>query len=478
MSNKMEAVREKGWGSDSDLVQQPESETFERLARPVAATVGRTVCAFLNGTGGRILIGVEVDGRVLGVKEPEAAVAKLRKELFALLKPTASFLVTQLEIQDKALLLVEVAPGADGPYAYKSSIYTRKGEDTRVASPVEVRSLVRQLEDTPRWEAQTSLQVGIHDLDLQELRRTADDVYRRRFEQLPSEPERMLDSLYLVRGGLLSNAAVVLFAQEPARFLPQTRIRAVHFADESQEELLDNQVFSGHIFKLYELLEGFLQKNLAVKASLTEAVRGARAEQTTYPAAALREALWNALIHRDYSRSEGSIRLSLFQKRLEIWNSGGLPEGIKVSDIKTGGISQLRNPDIAHVLMLRGQIERMGIGGRRIVEACRMAGLPTPKWEERGGGTQITFYLAEGKSVVSLGTDRISPKQLNPRVLSFLETLTSGQRFTAREYQQSAGAEVSERQGRLDLGQMLKADVVERRGSGHHTHYIRTEEPL
>ncbi|RZJ93823.1 MAG: hypothetical protein EOO60_04390, partial [Hymenobacter sp.] len=274
--------------SDLKLLRQPESETLERLVRPNASAVGRTVCAFLNGLGGRVVIGVENDGRIVGVSEPEAAVAQLRNELFTLLKPTASFLVNQLEVDGKAVLLVEVAPGADGPYAYKASIYSRVGEATRVASPADVRTLVRKLEDTPRWEAQTNPRVDIIDLDREELTRTADDVQRRRFKQLPEEPGQLLDALYLLRGGLPTNAAVVLFAQEPARFLPQTRVRAVYFADESQEKLKDNQVFEGHIFKLYELLQSFLQKHLAIEGDLTEAPNGARAESTSYPAAALR----------------------------------------------------------------------------------------------------------------------------------------------------------------------------------------------
>jgi ATP-dependent DNA helicase RecG len=464
--------------SDLRLLRQSESYTLERLTRPNLSSVGRNVCAFLNSKGGRVIIGVEDDGRVVGVAKAETVVAQLRKDLFAMLKPTAAFLVNDFEADGKTVLLVEVAPGADGPYAYKGSIYTRVGESTRVASPADVRALVRGLEDIPRWEAQTNSRVNLTDLDSEELTRTVTEVYQRRFEQLPQESGQLLDALYLLRGGLLSNAAVVLFAREPARFLPQTRVRAVYFADESQEELLDNQIYAGHIFRLYELLEGFFQKNLRIKGDLNNAVHGARTEQLSYPSAALREAIWNALIHRDYSRSDGSIRVSLYPKRLEIWNSGGLPEGVKLSDLKAGGISQPRNPDIAHVLVLRGQIERMGIGGRRIVDACKAAGLPTPKWEERSGGTQITFYLAEDGQKSSATTEKITPQQLSPRVLEFLRELKPGQEFTAREYQQRAAADVSDRQGRLDLAQMVKAQAAERRGSGHHTHYVRTDQPV
>lgn len=459
--------------ADRDLLRQPEGPMLERKAKADITAIARVVCAFLNTNGGRVLVGVEEDGRIIGVPNPKATLEKLRATLFGQLSPTASFLISMMQTeQDKTVLLLEVTPGADGPYAFKGSIYTRDGERDRQAKAEEVRAMVRKLDEVPRWEAQTTMQLAIADLDAQELTRTSREIFERRFTQLPEEPEALLKALYLVRGGQLTNAAVVLFAEEPAKLLPQTRIRAVAYASDEHENLLDNQLFEGHIFSLYGQLQGFLQKHLAIKAQLEDEPNGARTEQPAYPAAALREALWNALMHRDYSSLEGGIKLTLYPQRLELWNSGRLPDGVTVSELRAGGLSHPRNPDLAHVLMLRGRIERLGIGGRRIVEACRAAGLPMPKWEERGGGTQLTFYLR--KEV----TGQAASNQLLDRITTYLRDLEPGQRFTAREYQQAAAADFSERQGRLDLGQMIKVGVVERRGNGQHTYYVRTELPV
>lgn len=473
--NKTE-VRERA--DDLKLVNEPEGANLEHLSRVNLSAVGRTVCAFLNSTGGRIMVGVEDTGRVVGVSDVAAAITSIEREVFSRVQPPAACVVSQVTTGERTLLLVEVAAGADGPYTYNSIIYVRDGEATRKATAEQVRSIVRELDISPRWEAQTTLLADVDDLDKAELARTAEDVYRRRYEALPAEPERLLDALYLVRGGALTNAALVLFSPEVARYFPQTRVRAVHYADESREQFVDNQFFSGHIFALFESLTGFLQKNLSVQASLRETVDGARAEWVTYPPDALREALLNALIHRDYSRDEGSIRLTMFPGRLEIWNSGELPAGVTVKTLREGGISHLRNSQIANVLLLRGMIERMGTGGRRILALCKEAGLPAPKWEERGGGTQLTFRLP-GKGVVKPGAaDASSLAPLNPRIRDFVIGLAPGQRFTARDYQQQAAADVSDRQARMDLAQLLHAAIIVRYGSGPHTYYARAEQEL
>lgn len=463
--------------ADLALLRQPESETLELLSRSDATAIGRTVCAFLNGQGGKVLVGMEENGRVRGVPRAAEAVQAVQKDIFSRIQPPATCAVSVLPAEGHELLLLEVARGADGPYTYADVIYIRTGTATRKANHDNVISLVRQLENAPRWETRPYLGCQLTDLDKTELRQTADEANKRRYANLPADPERLLDSLYLLRAGALTNAAVALFARDAARFLPQTRVRVVHFADESREKILDNKTFTGHIFSLQAQLLAFLQASLPVQASLrTEDF--VREESIAYPLAAVREGLVNALVHRDYSRVDGSISLSIYPRRLEIWNAGGLPEGVTFQNLREGGISRPRNPDLAQVLMIRGLIERLGIGGRRMVEACKDAGLPAPQWQERTGGVLLTFRLPEAGENIEKNKPTREAATLSPRVLGFLATLLPGQRFTAREYQRQAATDVSDRQGRLDLAQMLAAQVAERRGSGQGTYYVRTERGL
>lgn len=460
------------------LLHQVEGETLALMSKYNRGAIGRTVCSFLNGHGGRIVVGVTDHGQLLGVPKAGETAQMLQKELLTLLHPPATLVVSPLTYQETDLLLVEVSPGADGPYAYADAIYVRVGATTQKATTQEVVSLVKNLEHTPRWEAQPCLDCELGDLDEAELQRTGQELNERRYENLPVEPRRLLDALYLIRNGMLTNAAVALYARQATRFLPQMRVRTVYFADDTREQMLDNRTFDGHIFALLTHMTGFLQTHVPVQASLTDPTSLVRAEQLAYPPAALREALLNALVHRDYSQLDGGIQLTLYPRRLELWNAGGLPKGVTIKNLREGGISRPRNPDIAHVLMLRGLVERLGIGGRRITEACRLAGLPAPEWQERAGGMLLTLRLAEEKPTRPKAASVKAAVKLNERIQGFLSSLSTGQRFTSQEYQQQAAAGISDRRARTDLAQMVEAQVVERKGAGPQTYYVRTEQAL
>jgi len=104
-----------------------------------------------------------------------------------------------------------------------------------------------------------------------------------------------------------------------------------------------------------------------------------RQDSPLYPESAVREALINALAHRNYSGSSGGVSIHVFPKRLEIWNSGPFPEGVTADSLGRGQLSVLRHPDIAHVLYLRGLMEKAGRGSVLMAHECQKSGLPAPK---------------------------------------------------------------------------------------------------
>jgi len=450
------------------LIRQPEGDTLEFKVRVDFTAVLQTVCAFLNGEGGQLIIGVSDEGQVIGLAAAEKVREKLLHRLQTQLAPPPNATVSIVNVAGQQVLLLEVAPGRDRPYIYQNAIYVRKGGTTSKASPSEIVQLINRLDELPRWEAATRIELAFSDLDEVALSATRESANRLRFATLPDDNKQLLERLYLIRNGLLTNAAAVLFASAVARLFPQTQLRAVRYTyDDNRDEMLDNQLFSGHAFDLLEQGLRFLERNLAMAASVPTAKTVIRPDQPTYPIAAVREGLLNALIHRDYEQFEGSIMLTIYPQRLEIWNTGWLPSGVTVKSLREGGISHPRNPDIARVFMLRGLVERMGSGGPRIVAMCQQAGLPAPQWQQRSGGMLLTLHagVIDGRSVESL----------NERITQFLNKTAPGQRFTLADYQQQTGAEVSDRRSRTDLTQMIEAGVVTRYGKGKATYYVRIE---
>ena len=145
---------------------------------------------------------------------------------------------------------------------------------------------------------------------------------------------------------------------------------------------------------------GFIQRNTPTSSDFT-ADNLKRQDIPQYPPDAIREGLVNAFAHRDYSSFSGGIIINIYPDRLEIENTGKFPEGVTPETLSKGHISVLRNPDIAHVLYLRGFMEKMGRGSVLIQKACTDRGLPLPQWSQNEQGVRLTFFALPGTQEIT-----------------------------------------------------------------------------
>ena len=182
----------------------------------------------------------------------------------------------------------------------------------------------------------------------------------------------------------------------------------------------------------------------------------------------LREGLVNAFAHRDYSGFSGGIAVGIYPERIEIWNSGHFPEGMKPGDLARNHPSLPTNPDIAHVLYLRGLMERIGRGAQMIIKVCHDHGLPTPKWADRPTGVTLTIFGRSGNEA--------APLIANPRQQALLAQMNAGDAIRPGEYHQRFAADVSDRQARRDLVELEESGLLLRVGKGAGTLYRRTEQ--
>ena len=244
------------------------------------------------------------------------------------------------------------------------------------------------------------------------------------------------------------------------------RIRMARFMSEANDDLADNRVGEGNLFVLLDAVDAFLKKHLRIQSKLPE--QGyKRTDRPALPAKALREAILNALAHRDYAAYHGGIRIGIWDDRVEVWNSGSLPSEITVGDLKRRHASLPRNPDIANVLFLRGLVEGWGIGTGMIVEQFDMYGLPEPQWYVESGGLRLLLPTRESGA----------PVDLLPRQRKFIAELGDGASARTAEYETAIGQKVTSRQARNDLQQLVEAGFLRREGKGRSTRYIRTAKP-
>ncbi|MBU2055068.1 MAG: putative DNA binding domain-containing protein [Proteobacteria bacterium] len=462
-----------------DIIAKGESAHVEfKSANAGLEVLGKTICAFLNSGGGQIIVGIRDDGGLEGATHSKDIENILRPlsgggEPGGLITPNAVWDITEEPSEGGSVSIIDVPAGADRPYVFRNSIFIRTGKKSRQATGNEIRALIeRRYQQGARWERQPVLEVNLKDLDEKEILETArlaTDKRGWRFRKI-EDPWAILEDLNLVDHGRLTNAAVILFAREAGHIYPQAQVRAtVYASDKAGVSFTDDQVFDGHLFANLEGFEAFVKRHVSTVSEFS-AGKAERVDTPTLPYWSLREGFRNALMHRDYSSYQGRVSVGIYPGRMEIWSYGGLPQGLTITSLKKADRSLPVNPDIAQVLFLRGLVDLLGRGTRKIVEEFQSLGLPEPKWKEQAGG--ITLILLSGAKPGHL------PRELNSRQIDILRRMRPGSTDTMASVLRASGQKMSERTVRNDLSKLLKLGYLALQGRGKSTFYIRTEKPL
>jgi ATP-dependent DNA helicase RecG len=350
------------------------------------------ICAMLNGQGGKVLFGVTAAGKIVGQDVTDNTLQDVAREVKKL-EPAADPEQILVSIQDtRKVLILETAAGSHAPYTYDGRAYKRVGPTTTRLSKTEYEErLLARTHTVHRWESEVAKGYALTDLDTPEIERTLRAaVEAGRLEAIVTTPTEALDRLHLRVDGRLLRAAVVLFGRRLLPDYPQCSLRMARFKGTTKTEFLDQRQLEGHAFLLLEEADLFLKRHLPVAGHIEPGMME-RQDEPIYPPLALREALVNALCHRDYTIPGGAVNLAIFDDRLEVISSGLLPPGITVADLKREHVSRPRNPLIAEVFFRRGLIERWGRGTQKIVELCVAAGQPEPEFEEQAGCVVVRF---------------------------------------------------------------------------------------
>lgn len=355
----------------------------------------RSACAFLNGSGGQVLFGVEPSGRVVGQELGGSTLDDIVHEVRKI-EPQVPINPEVVTLPNgMSAIVLNVPAGSGGPYRFDGRAYVRIGPTTVVMGQEEYeRRLLTRREPFNRWECQPAL-VGLESLDSAELLRTTEEGVRRGRLDDPGtrDPLDLLRGLGLTLNDSIINAAVVLFGRGDRMLpgYPQCQLRMARFRGTTTAEFEDNRQASGHIFLLSQLGQSFLRAHLPVAGRIVPSLFE-RVDDPLYPPEALREALANAFCHRDYQLAGGAVSLAIFDDRLEITSTGVLPPGVTLPDLGRPHSSHPRNPSIAYVLYRRGLIEQWGRGTLKIRELVERAGLPSPEFEERTGELVVRFF--------------------------------------------------------------------------------------
>ena len=379
------------------LVRKGESERVEfKRSTGQRTSAVKTVCAMLNGMGGFVVFGVTDNGEITGQHVSTKTLEELANE-FRKIEPPAFPKIETIPLkQNKAVVVVSVT-GGGGPYTYDGRPYVRHGPTTGQMPREEYnRLLFERLHGTQRWENQPVPDgVGIEDLDAEEIQITLENAIRlgRLESTIHRDVESILRGLGLIHNGKLLNAAVALYGKsETLRPLyPQLEIRLARFLGKNRlADFADNRQYWGHAFALLRRAESFLMDHVPIAGRVVPG-KIVREDQPWYPPRATREAIANAICHRDYTMPGGAVAVAMYDDHLEIINPGSLHFGITPEMLTRPHESKPWNPIIANVFYRAGIIERWGSGTLNILEWCKENGNPPPVWEERAGAVCVTF---------------------------------------------------------------------------------------
>lgn len=455
------------------IIDAGESGRVEFKANvPALDIIGQTVCAFLNAQGGTLILGIEDNGKVAGIKDATQHIENIKAELINSITPNSSFSAQIESLDNKNIIVIEVPQGMEKPYIHANRIFVRRGSSSTLATGSEINALIEQRSaaQTP-WERLPAFGFDIAALDKDEILHTAQEARNNRLTRglEQDDPVLILERLNLSAGGTICNSALILFGNIPARRYPQIRVRASRLNTNQSTDFIDNRIFEGHLFDLLKQVTGFIQQNIPIRSKMPR-LGLIRKDSPAYPMTAIREGLLNALVHRDYARFDGGMSVRITDDQIEIWNSGGLPEGLTIDDLKKGHTSRPHNPDIAYVLFLRGFVEQMGSGTQRIINECHEYGLPEPEWKINSGGISLIIKLKVSKPE--------SGFTFNVRQLELIKKMQEGEQMSPRDYFRSVAEKVQERRARADLVELAEAGYLERIGKGRSIIYARTDKEM
>lgn len=459
------------------LVQQGESEQLEfKQSSAQFPRAAETLCAFMNGKGGKVLVGIAPDLTVVG----QTIADKTFQDLAQVLRRFDPPITVQSErvpvgTNGLEILVLTVEPAGDClPCTYDGRAYQRVGTTTSVMPQENYqRILLERTHSRRRWENEIS-EVTVAELDGQEIRRTVQTGIAS--GRLPADTSvdditDVLDRLGLRVRGSLVNAAVVAFGREFLPHYPQCQLRLARFRGVDKNEFLDQRQLNGHAFSLLSEAMQFMTRHLPI-AGRIEAGLFERIDEPLFPPVALREALVNAFCHRDYAHAGGAVSVAIYDDRLEIWSSGELPLGMTIDDLKKEHLSRPRNPLIAEVFYRRGLVERWGRGTQKIMELCLLAGHPEPEFLEVAGAVGVRFLPSGYVAPLRVAHD------LTKRQREILQVVARVGECAFAHIRVQISPSIADRTLRDDLSHLKRLELINSRGHGRGAVWFLASSPL
>jgi ATP-dependent DNA helicase RecG len=418
------------------------------------------ICAFANAAGGVLLIGVNDTNQIIGVNIDNAKKSSIQHSIGDI-SPSIPCTLNIVEVDGKNIGVIEVPSGINKPYVLSGAIYVRIGPNSQKLTTAEQMRDFFQLsnkiyfDEKPCPDFDTSSMI---DQDFMELYKAVSNI------SVAVGNEQIFKNLSLLNADHhFKNGAVLFFGKHPEELLDRAFIRCVAFQGTDKRYIIDDQVLQGNLYKQYRQSLIWLRGKLNVRYDIEGQGSGPRKEHWEIPETAFKEAIINALSHRDYDDRGAVIHIEVFDDRVEISNPGGLVSAI--SDSEFGKKSHSRNPLIFGLFARMHLVEQVGSGIRRIEDLMKSEHLSPPIFRKEGMFT-VVFNRPTiiNKKTTQKTTHKTSSKTTQKTSQKILDLLKINPLVTRSEIAIFIG-NISEEGIKYQLNNLKKKGLIERVGS-------------
>lgn len=457
-----------------DLVASGESHQLEfKKSTGLLKAAFESLCAFLNTNGGTVLIGVTNNGEIVGQEVTDQIQQTISNEINKLEPPeTIDVQYVPLPNSDVYVIVLKVQSNAHKPYVYEGRPFLREQTVTRrMSQQLYDRLVTQRLQLNFSWERMPTQGYSVDDLDhdtIEGVVRKAVETGRMPEEALRQDMPKLLESLDLMNEGQLTNAAIVLFGKKVTPNYPQCHLQLARFKGLDRTEFMDIDQVHGNVFILMEKAMVFVRRHLPIAAKIIPG-QLERVETPLIPFNAIREVLYNAFCHRDYTIYGGSIGVAIYDDRMEIFSHGALPVDATIEKIKVG-FSKRRNPIIADVFYRCNLIEKWGRGIQKIISSCLEANDPEPEFFADALEFKVTFRFPRSMKppVYEIGSETsVTKHHLSKRQQEIVMILLKGGDLPSKDILSKLTTLIPERTLRYELSLLKDKGVVDTKG---HTH--------
>ena len=414
------------------------------------------VCGFANAQGGVIFIGKDNNGNVVGIDDYKRLMDDIPNKIRNAMGITVE--VNLQEENEKRFIEIVTLPYTV-PVSLRGRYYFRSGSTKQELTGNSLNEFLLK-KSGKTWDDVIEPRATFDDIDETAVAKFL--LMAKEKGRLPEvdglSTEQLFDKLRLTENGQLKRAALVLFGKDPGKYYPSIYVRIGRFRDEL--DLIFQESEEGNIINLYQAVLNQINHKFIIKNITFEGMH--RIETPEYPREAMREAILNALVHRNYMGAHTQIRV--YDDKITFWNEGSLQSPLTIESLKRPHSSRPRNVLIADVCFKGGLIDAWGRGTIKIIEACKQAGLPEPEIMERDGGLLVTMFKN------NLTDEQLAKLGLNERQLKAVEYVKEKGKITNKEYQELNS--VAKPTATRDLAELVgKFSIFKTTGKGAGSFY-------